>query len=408
MAKIVVYASPCSQLYPLIPVLQKLENEGHDVLVKASAGAMNLLHEANLNVSPVSDNVDFFVFEDWKCDNYDSSLKSFIESLVERSSYELIDMTGTLKRAKADLALVDATCLGANIAAQAVGLPSVTWTTDLAPFPAQGIPQFGQGMPLTKSALGSIKNWAMSSSASKNFSQSADEFNDILIKYNLMPISDFQGWFNKLPELLYFTCEPFEYARPWPETVHLVGPGIWEPERSLGEEPVIEDDSREVILLSLGSSYQNNEFLLQNALSAFPSDSYQLIATTCSVDPSFFADTHGAKIVRFASHLKILRKASCLICSGGLGIVQKALSCGVPVCVAPQFRCQLEVAQRVVNLNVGTRLEPKKITPSALSSSVRKAIGKKKNTEEIQRIFNSADTVSACMQVIRKVLGQKA
>ena len=123
MAKILVYASPCSQLYPLVPVLQRLENEGHDVLVKASAGAMRLLHQANLNVSPVSDNVDFFVFDDWKSENYDSSLKTFIETLVERSPYELTDMTGALKRSKADLALVDATCLGACIAAQAVGIP---------------------------------------------------------------------------------------------------------------------------------------------------------------------------------------------------------------------------------------------------------------------------------------------
>ena len=105
-------------------------------------------------------------------------------------------------------------------------------------------------------------------------------------------------------------------------------------------------------------------------------------------------------------HLKILKKASCLICSGGLGIVQKALSCGVPVCAVPQFRSQLEVAQRVVNLNVGTRLDAKKITPSALAGAVRKAIGKKKNTAEIQSVFNSTDTVSACMQVIEKTLEQ--
>ena len=151
MSKILVYASPSSQIYPLIPSLQKLSEEGHNILIKASCGSIRMLNEAGLAVTPISDSVEFFPADDWKCETYEDSLKLLIESSVQRSIYEYKDMSDALKAYQPSLIIVDSTCLGVCTAAIESHIPMLTWASDLVPLPAQGIPPFGPGIPFSKS-----------------------------------------------------------------------------------------------------------------------------------------------------------------------------------------------------------------------------------------------------------------
>jgi UDP:flavonoid glycosyltransferase YjiC (YdhE family) len=70
----------------------------------------------------------------------------------------------------------------------------------------------------------------------------------------------------------------------------------------------------------------------------------------------------------------VLERAACAITHGGMGVTQKALARGVPVCVVPYGRDQFEVAQRVQVATCGTRLLPKHLTASKMRVKVLEAM----------------------------------
>ena len=92
------------------------------------------------------------------------------------------------------------------------------------------------------------------------------------------------------------------------------------------------------------------------ALEALPAHGMSILGTTAAHDPGTFDVPPGSKVVRFLSHETILRRATCVVCHGGLGITQKALTAEVPVVVVPYGRDQAETARRVELAKAGVRL----------------------------------------------------
>ncbi len=47
------------------------------------------------------------------------------------------------------------------------------------------------------------------------------------------------------------------------------------------------------------------------------------------------SQTVNACVERFGPHGPILRRAAAVVCHGGMGVTQRTLAAGVPVCVVP-------------------------------------------------------------------------
>ena len=92
---------------------------------------------------------------------------------------------------------------------------------------------------------------------------------------------------------------------------------------------------------------------------------------------SSFTLPPNARVERFVTHRPVLERAACVVCHGGMGITQKAPAAGVPACVVPFGRDQLEVARHVEVADAGTRLPAGRLRPDRLRSSVREATTKK-------------------------------
>ena len=71
--------------------------------------------------------------------------------------------------------------------------------------------------------------------------------------------------------------------------------------------------------------------------------------------------TSGSRIQRFLPHSHLIPRAACVVCHGGMGIVQKTLAAGVPLCVVPFGRDQLETAGHVTHCGAGTRVAGKPV-----------------------------------------------
>jgi MGT family glycosyltransferase len=155
-----------------------------------------------------------------------------------------------------------------------------------------------------------------------------------------------------------------------------------------------------LVLVTSSTEMQGDDRLLSVALAALPAADMSVIATTAAHDPDSFRAPPGSKVVRFVAHDPILKRASCVICHGGLGITQKALSAGVPVVVVPFGRDQMETARRVEFAGAGIRLAPHRLTPRRLVGAVRAAAERREGAERISRVFASAGGARAAADAI--------
>jgi UDP:flavonoid glycosyltransferase YjiC (YdhE family) len=102
-------------------------------------------------------------------------------------------------------------------------------------------------------------------------------------------------------------------------------------------------------------------------------ESVHIVATMPAGDPDSVAGSPTATVRRFVPHGLVLERAVCVVTHGGMGVTQRALARGVPVCVVPYGRDQFEVARRAEVARCGTRLPAKKLSSSRLRAKVQEA-----------------------------------
>ena len=183
----------------------------------------------------------------------------------------------------------------------------------------------------------------------------------------------------------------------------MVGPGIWDPP---AEPPAwLEEISRPLVLVTCSTEFQNDGKLVRAALEGLAGEDVEVVVTTAGVDPSTFAPPPNARVERFVPHRPVLGRAACVVCHGGMGITQKALAAGVPVCVVPFGRDQFEVARRVEVADAGTRLPAGRLRPDRLRAAVREAMTKKAGAERITSAFGAAGGPKAAVDALEELLG---
>jgi UDP:flavonoid glycosyltransferase YjiC (YdhE family) len=106
-------------------------------------------------------------------------------------------------------------------------------------------------------------------------------------------------------------------------------------------------------------------------------------------------------------HIPVLERAACVVCHGGMGITQKALAAGVPVCVVPFGRDQFDVARHVEVADAGTRLPASRLSPERLRAAVREALTKKAGAERIASAFAAAGGPKAAVGALDKLLEER-
>jgi MGT family glycosyltransferase len=141
------------------------------------------------------------------------------------------------------------------------------------------------------------------------------------------------------------------------------------------------------------------------ALEALAGEDVEIVVTTAGVDPSSFTPPPNARIERFVPHSPVLKRAACVVCHGGMGITQKALAAGVPVCVVPFGRDQFDVARHVEVAGAGSRLLASRLRPERLRRVVREAMSKKAGAERIASAFATAGGPNAAVDALEELRG---
>jgi MGT family glycosyltransferase len=223
--------------------------------------------------------------------------------------------------------------------------------------------------------------------------------NPLRARFGLAPFRRGSELWVAAPLHLYFTVEPFEYPRSdWPASFRMVGPGTWQPP---AEPPDwLDDVQRPLVVVTLSTGFQDDGKLAEVALRALANEDFEVVVTTAAVDPAGFDPPPNARVERFVPHGPLIDRAACVVCHGGMGITQRALGAGVPVCVVPFGRDQLEVAGHVTRCGAGSRLAVQRLRPDRLRAAVRTAISRQPGARNVAAAFANAGGAPAAADAL--------
>ena len=408
MSRILAYTYPSAgHLYPLVPTLTELRARGHDVHVLTMSTQLDPLRELGFHADAVDPRIEAAEIDDWQARTPIGAQRREVASLVSRAPYELADVTAALDGV--DALLVDTTTWGAQTAAELSGLPWATFGHFPLPIPSRDAPPYGLGLRPRADRLGRARDALARRAILAPLERIVlSKLNALRAEHGLRPLRDAEDTFaHTAPLVLYYTAQPFEYPRrDWPDTVRLVGPGVWDPP---ADDPAwLAELDRPLVVVTCSTEFQNDGKLAKIAVEAFADSPYELAVTTAAVDPADVPSAPNAHVARFMPHAPLLRRAACVICHAGMGITQKALAAGVPVCAVPFGRDQFEVGRRVVVAGAGAMLPAARLSPNRLRAAAQKAIDRTDGAKRIASAFAGAGGAPAAADALEQLVEASA
>lgn len=406
MTRVLAYTSPArGHLYPIVPVLLELQRRGHAVAVRTLDSQVERLQELGLRAKPIDARLEALPHDDYKGTNPLDKVRRALEVFMQRMPIDAADLRGAIDGERPDSLIVDANAWGAATIAEASGLPWAQWMPYLIPLPSVDAPPWGPGLKPRSGALGAARDRIVGALLDRQSDAIVlERINAARRAAGLGPIDSASQTLTRSPLMLYMTAEPMEYRRSdWPASIRMVGPCHWEPEAA-GPPAWLAEDDRPVVLVTLSSEYQDDRELVSTALEGLRDEPVLVVATTLDTDPARFDAPPNARVERFVAHGPLLDRAACVVCHGGMGITQKALARGVPVCVVPFGRDQLETARHVERAGAGTRLTPQRLSPKRLRKAVRAAAGCRDGARRMSEAFAAAGGAAAAADAFEESL----
>ena len=401
MSRILAYTSPAlGHLFPMTPLLLELRSRGHHVHVRTLGSQVELMRSLGLEASATDPRIETIENVDWHAGNARAALASVVSTFVARGEYDAPDLEQAIADQQPDVLLVDINAWGASVAAEASGLPYVVFSPYTPPIRSGGTPPFGPGFrplagPLGRARDGLLRPLVMGA-AEKAMAPGIAQLRAVR---GLAPVASADAFFRRAPLMLVATAEPFEYHHEdWGADIMMIGASSWEPPSDVPSW--LDDVDRPLVLVTTSSEFQDDGVLVRTALEALADEPVTVVATIPAGIPDDLAVPANARVERFLPHGPLLERAAVAVTHGGMGATQKALAHGVPVCVVPFGRDQLEVAMRVEVSGSGTRLPVKKLDATRLRTAVRQAMGCAEGARRVADGYRATGGVRAAADTI--------
>jgi MGT family glycosyltransferase len=405
MARVLAYTSPArGHLYPVTPILDELSRRGHQVAVRTLASQVELMRGRGFVAAPIDPEIERIEHDDFRARTPLGAQRRAVRVFCRRAQYEVPDLQQAIADLRPDLVLVDVAAWGAMAVAEAWGGPWASWCPYPLPLPSRDAPPFGPGLRPAQGPLGRARDAALRPLVFGALERIVvPRLNEIRSQAGVAPIEGASEIFGAPPALLYLTAEPFEYPRSdWPENVRLVGACEWDPP---AEPPDwLDAIDHPIVLVSTSSEFQDDGRLARCALEALAGEPFHVVVTLPSGDPTSFEPPENATVRSFVPHGPILDRAACAITHAGMGVTQKALARGVPVCAVPFGRDQLEVARRVEVAGAGTRLPVRRLSPARLRAGVEEAIRCKQGARRVADGYRRAGGPIASADALEQLI----
>lgn len=405
MSTILAYTSPAiGHLFPMMPLLLELRTRGHDVHVRTLGSRVEAVRSAGLSCEPIDPAIEGIVHPDWEATNPVQGLKLAVETFSDRARFDGPDLKRAIDVVQPDLVIIDTNSWGAQLVAQGRGGPWATFSPYTPPISSKGTPPFGPGFAPMAGPLGRVRD-----AVARPLVMGAAErvlrpmINPLRAEHGLPPIKTGDEVYRQAPLMLVTTAEPFEYPHPdWGDRIRMIGALTWEPPTAV--PAWLDEIEGPLVLVTTSSEYQADEALVRAAVEGLAGEPYTVIATMPAGVRDVGSLPANLRVVDFVPHGPVLDRAVAAVTHGGMGATQKALSRGVPVCVVPFGRDQLEVAARVVHADAGVRLASKRLSPTSLCEHVRLAMAKRPGAERVAAGYVAAGGAAAGADAVERLL----
>ena len=410
MSTFYAYTSPATgHLFPMVPGFLELQRRGHTVHVRTDPKHVDAVRAAGLrDVEGVDPRILEIPATDYEVSSPKERLTRGLEDLIRRGPYEMAQLRADVERLRPDVLLTDINSYGAVVAAEATGLPWASIQPTLLAFPSDDVPPFGFGLRPLGGPVGRLRNRVMNRVMVGVYSKAMmPGINGLRADAGLAPLPDALEHVLRPDRLIILAGEPLEYPRTGlPEMFRHVGPQVWEPEAATPDWLLEEGDPW--VLVTCSTEYQGDETLARAAIEGLRDERVRVVVTLADAYGADLPSAPNARVERFVPHGHVLDRAAAVVCHGGMGIVQKSVTAGVPLAVVPFGRDQPEVARRVSECGAGVTLPSKKLTPERLRVAVREAIARRPGAEAAGARLRASGGPDRFADEAEELLGDRA
>ncbi|MFI4991376.1 MAG: nucleotide disphospho-sugar-binding domain-containing protein [Solirubrobacterales bacterium] len=276
----------------------------------------------------------------------------------------------------ADVVAYDWMLTGAGVAAESARVPAVALVHCPYPFPVPGVPPLFTGLRPMHGRFGAGRDRLLGNVAGRMLATGLPLLNKARAEHGLAPLD---RWEQQLlaAHAIYMMSAPeldFTSRGQMPPNVRFVGPAF-EPYPREWRSPWPEENDDPLVVISLSTSYMNQQALAQRILDAVGDLPVRALLTAGpALDIGALRIPANTRSIEYVPHRSVFPHAALVITHAGWQTINAALADGVPLLCIPDGRDQPDNAARV--LVAGAGLRASKNAPSRkLRSAITRSLG---------------------------------
>jgi MGT family glycosyltransferase len=365
---------------PVLGLARRLVERGHRVRVLAEPCLRGTVEAIGAAFVPFTEHFTRtdrteVLIRDWEAKSPPGAIKRTLRDVVLGPAEVVARHTEAALDAENTGALVvDWLMPGAIAVGEARGVPTAVLHHCINMLPGPGKP--ASGFAPARGPLGRLRDRVVQGLMHRTADAWLPLLNELRQRRGLDPLDHVFDAYLCADRFLVQTCEAFDFPIvPAPENLRYVGPTLDAPDWIEGEtwtSPWAADDPRPLIVVSLSSTFQNQQRTLQQAITALGMLNVRgLVTLGPAMRTESFDVPENVVVVEAAPHGQVFPHADAFVTHGGHGSVMKALAHGVPLVALPMGRDQDDTAVRIVERGLGLRPKRK---PGAIAEAVRRVL----------------------------------
>lgn len=369
MAKILWAAQYCSCRFQAAPIALELKRRGHQVIVLSTPPAERWFTNAGFEFRAERRVPPY----DWSSPEltpippeHEASVPHFRRWFIDGIPDQCADVLEALEQDRFALVLTDFMLYGPGFAAEKAGVPWASYAADLLD-ESETHPAFWQ-------------SWWDKARAR------------VALPPEPRPMREVT-WWTTSPHLDLILGVP-ELVHPkatLPSYVHRIGPVVWDPPFAGTLPAYLEGLGRDrpAVLISTSSTFHHDADLVVHAARGLADLGLDLVATV----PTGHELPELARevlVTGYVPHGNLMPKVTALVCSGGLGMVTRAVAAGVPLVTVPRNPRDERVARAIERAGAGIALDPHALSPEGIRGAVVRILGDPEFTAAAARLQAAA------------------
>ena len=379
---------------PQIALARRLAKAGHRVRVLAPAVLRERIQSAGLDFEPYHSTPEHDEADPLRGLSRDFEHRSPLAAAKAGRDHIFVDLAepvtsdvlAILERHPIDVVVPDYVLMGALFAAEKSNVPTAGLVHHIYPFPARGMPPFGNGWAPRSGLLGAARDAVGRTMFDRVWVKPLlSKLNQVRRQLGLAPLTGISDLLAAADRILVLTSRSFDFPAELPANVRYVGPHLEQPtETSSWLSPWPDDDPRPLVVVSLSTTYQAQESLMHNAIEAVGRLPVRALVTAGPVEIPDLVPPN-VHVTRFVPHASVLPRAAAVVTHAGHGTVMAALGHGVPLVCLPMGRDQGDVAARVTWRGAGVRLSQRS-GANKISTAVERVLREPSFTASARRL----------------------